>query len=54
MHIGLIGGIGPASTVFYYQGLVKSHAVQSKKMALTISHADDLLPNFLPFSGRVI
>lgn len=40
MHIGLIGGIGPASTVFYYQGLVKSHAEQGKRLALTIANAD--------------
>lgn len=49
MHIGLIGGIAPASTVFYYQGLVKAHSEQGLKMALTIAHADVgiLLENFL-------
>ncbi len=40
MHIGLIGGIGPAATEFYYRGLVKAHAVANRKMALTIAHAD--------------
>lgn len=40
MHIGLIGGIGPAATEFYYRGLVKAHAAKNRKMALTIAHAD--------------
>ena len=40
MHIGLIGGIGPAATEFYYRGLVKAHAAKGRKMALTIAHAD--------------
>ncbi|MEP3890880.1 MAG: aspartate/glutamate racemase family protein [Hellea sp.] len=40
MHIGLIGGIGPASTEFYYRELVKAHAEAGRKMALTIAHAD--------------
>ena len=40
MHIGLIGGIGPASTEFYYRELVKAHAHAGRKMALTIAHAD--------------
>ncbi len=29
MHIGLIGGIGPAATDYYYRGLIKRH-VSSK------------------------
>jgi aspartate racemase len=47
MHIGLIGGIGPASTEFYYRRLVKAHAAVGRKMELTIAHADvgDLLGN---------
>lgn len=40
MHIGLIGGIGPAATEFYYRGLVKAHADAGKTMDLTIVHAD--------------
>lgn len=40
MHIGLIGGIGPAATEFYYRGLVKSHASAKRRMSLTIVHAD--------------
>ncbi len=40
MHIGLIGGIGPAATEFYYRGLVKAYSAARRKMALTIAHAD--------------
>jgi len=40
MHLGLIGGIGPAATEFYYRGLVKAHAAAGKTMDLTIVHAD--------------
>ncbi len=40
MHIGLIGGIGPAATEFYYRSLVKRHADAGSKMELTIVHAD--------------
>jgi aspartate racemase len=40
MHIGLIGGIGPAATEFYYRGLVARHAHAVKAMELTIVHAD--------------
>jgi aspartate/glutamate racemase len=32
MHIGLIGGIGPAATDFYYRRLISTFA--SKKAAL--------------------
>lgn len=40
MHIGLIGGIGPAATEFYYRNLVKRHAGAGTQMELTIVHAD--------------
>ncbi len=54
MHIGLIGGIGPAATEFYYRGLVAAHAVHTEgmddppPMDLTIVHAEarDLIRNF--------
>ncbi len=47
MHIGLIGGIGPAATEFYYRGLVKGHALAGKPLEATIVHADarELLSN---------
>lgn len=47
-HIGLIGGIGPAATEFYYRNLVKRHASAGSKMELTIVHADtvEMIANF--------
>jgi aspartate racemase len=40
MHIGLIGGIGPAATDYYYRGLIELHARSSVPLELTIVHAD--------------
>ncbi len=40
MHIGLIGGIGPAATEFYYRRLVRAFAVASRKLELTIVNAE--------------
>lgn len=40
MHIGLIGGIGPAATDYYYRGLIRALAEQGVPLNLTIAHAD--------------
>ncbi|MGV6803302.1 MAG: aspartate/glutamate racemase family protein [Ruegeria sp.] len=40
MHIGLIGGIGVAATVVYYQRLSAAVAERGVPMELTIVHAD--------------
>ena len=40
MHIGLIGGIGPAATVVYYERLVAAFRALGRPMELTIAHAD--------------
>ena len=40
MHIGLIGGIGPAATDFYHRGLIERHAASGIPLELTIAHAD--------------
>ena len=40
MHIGLIGGIGPAATVFYYQGLVEAFQNVDQNLELTIVQTD--------------
>jgi aspartate racemase len=40
MHIGLIGGIGPAATDFYYRGLVDRHRAAGIPLDCTIAHAD--------------
>lgn len=47
MHLGLIGGIGPAATEFYYRSLVRAHVSVNRAMELTIVHADvrELLQN---------
>jgi aspartate racemase len=40
MHIGLIAGIGPAATDFYYRGLIERHAAAGLPLELTMAHAD--------------
>ncbi|MEX0278357.1 MAG: aspartate/glutamate racemase family protein [Ruegeria sp.] len=40
MHIGLIGGIGVAATVVYYQRLSAAMAARGATLELTIVHAD--------------
>jgi aspartate racemase len=40
MHIGLIAGIGPAATDFYYRGLIERHAASGLALELTMAHAD--------------
>ena len=40
MHVGLIGGIGPAATDFYYRRLISTFAGKNAALELTIVHAD--------------
>ncbi len=40
MHIGLIGGIGPAATDFYYRHLIEAAAKAERALDLTVVHAD--------------
>ena len=40
MHIGLIGGIGAAATVVYYQRLCAAMAARKERLELTIVQAD--------------
>jgi aspartate racemase len=40
MHVGLIGGIGPAATEFYYRGLTRAFASANRKLELTICNAE--------------
>jgi aspartate racemase len=40
MHIGLIGGIGPAATEVYYRAIVRAHSAAGRRLSLTIVHAD--------------
>ena len=47
MHIGLIGGIGVAATLVYYQRLTAAVAAGGGRLDCTIVHAqvDDLVHN---------
>ncbi|MEN3950880.1 aspartate/glutamate racemase family protein [Iodidimonas sp. SYSU 1G8] len=40
MHIGLIGGIGPAATDYYYRRLIQLYAGSTHSLDITIAHAD--------------
>lgn len=48
MHVGLIGGIGPAATDLYYRGLIEAMSARETALDLTIAHADapTLVKNF--------
>jgi aspartate racemase len=48
MHIGLIGGIGPAATDLYYRGLIDAMKARGQVLDATIVHADapTLVRNF--------
>lgn len=39
MHLGLVGGIGPAATEYYYRQLTSAHAKADRPLELTIVHA---------------
>ena len=38
--LGLIGGLGPGATVYYYRGLLAAHAAAGRTARLLIAHAD--------------
>jgi aspartate racemase len=40
MHIGLVGGIGPGATDFYYRRLISTFSRKNTTLELTIVHAD--------------
>ncbi|SIT74227.1 aspartate racemase [Yoonia rosea] len=40
MHIGLIGGLGPAATISYYTRLIAAFKKADLPLSLTIEHAD--------------
>src|SRR5688572_21514823 len=54
MHVGLIGGIGPAATEFYYRGLTDRHANSGTRLDLTIANAEvrDLSQNLANKDAR--
>ena len=50
MHVGLIGGIGPAVTFLYYQRLFEIALARKFPLELTVVNCD--MPQFLNnFSG---
>jgi len=38
--LGLVGGLGPNATVYYYNGLIAAHKAQGRVARLLIAHAD--------------
>ena len=40
MQVGLIGGIGPAATDYYYRRLISNFAAARRPLDMTIVHAD--------------
>jgi aspartate racemase len=38
--LGLIGGLGPNATVYYYNGLIAAHKAQDRVARMLIAHAD--------------
>jgi len=38
--LGLIGGLGPGATVYYYRGLLAAHEAQARVPRMLIAHAD--------------
>lgn len=53
MHIGLIGGIGPAATVFYYERIVRAFAAADRPLHLTIAHTSARTLSRNAAAGRV-
>jgi aspartate/glutamate racemase len=40
MHVGLIGGIGPAATIYYYREIVRLFAQAQTRLEMTIVNVD--------------
>src|SRR3954471_16669413 len=38
--LGLVGGLGPNATVYYYKGLIAAHKAQGRVARMLIAHAD--------------
>jgi len=53
MHIGLIGGIGPAATVIYYDRIVRAFAAAGQTLNLTIGHSSAAMLSRNNSEGRV-
>jgi aspartate racemase len=53
MHIGLIVGIGPAATDFYYRYLISALSRAGQDLTLTMAHADTTTLLFNQSHGKV-
>ena len=38
--LGLVGGLGPGATIYYYNGLIAAHKAQGRVARMLIAHAD--------------
>src|SRR2546423_14448827 len=38
--LGLVGGLGPNATVYYYNGLIAAHKAKGRVARMLIAHAD--------------
>jgi aspartate racemase len=54
MHIGLIGGIGPVATSFYYEQIAKAYAAAEQQLDLTIAHTSALTLSRNVAAGRAL
>jgi aspartate racemase len=51
--LGLVGGLGPGATVYYYRGLLAAHEVERRTPRLLIAHADvERVRHFLDNNDR--
>ena len=51
--LGLVGGLGPNATVYYYNGLIAQHKAQGRVARMLIAHADVDYGRPLAESGRL-
>ena len=52
--LGLVGGLGPGATVYYYRGLLAAHEAAGRPAQLVIAHANvDRVRGFLENNDRV-
>jgi len=51
--LGLVGGLGPNATVYYYNGLIAQHKAQGRVARMLIAHADVDYGRPLAETGRL-
>src|SRR5262245_42073340 len=51
--LGLVGGLGPGATVYYYRGLLRAHEAVGRTARLLVAHADlDRVRSFVENNDR--